>query len=307
MVVAAGGVEESAYLANAELTRNHIEGITARKQSQRVVLAEVLKGTNSENILLQSKDRLNVHKIPLWSENSIIELKGEFLFPGRYTIRRGDTLSDVIKKAGGLTEFAHVKAAVFSRTRLKALEQKNIKKVSDDLRVEIASKSLSDSNFLASYPEVQSMLTDLVQLEPLGRLVLELDEVIKDNDYNVLLENGDVLFVPMKKNSVNVVGQVQVSSSHIYSKGLDVDDYIAKSGGLKMRADGDRVYIIAANGNVVLPEDNNWFSVDNAKLLPGDTVVVPLNTEYMNGLTLWSSATQILYNSAVAIAAISGL
>ncbi|MDP7591764.1 MAG: SLBB domain-containing protein [Litorilituus sp.] len=307
LVVAAGGVEESAYLANAELTRNHIEGITARKQSQRVVLAEVLKGTNSENILLQSKDRLNVHKIPLWSENSIIELKGEFLFPGRYTIRRGDTLSDVIKKAGGLTEFAHVKAAVFSRTRLKALEQKNIKKVSDDLRVEIASKSLSDSNFLASYPEVQSMLTDLVQLEPLGRLVLELDEVIKDNDYNVLLENGDVLFVPMKKNSVNVVGQVQVSSSHIYSKGLDVDDYIAKSGGLKMRADGDRVYIIAANGNVVLPEDNNWFSVDNAKLLPGDTVVVPLNTEYMNGLTLWSSATQILYNSAVAIAAISGL
>jgi len=307
LVIAAGGVEESAYLTKAELTRNQIEGIEARKISQNIALASVLKGDDDENILLQSKDRLNIHKIPSWSENSIIELRGEFLFPGRYTIRRGDTLSDVIKKAGGLTEFAHAKGAVFSRARLKALEQKNIKKLSDDLRVEIASKSLSDSNFMTSYPEVQSMLNDLTKLEPVGRLVVELDEVIKDNDYNVLLENGDVLFVPMKKNSVNVVGQVQVSSSHIYNKVLDADDYIAKSGGLKLRADADRVYVISANGSVVLPGDNNWFSSDYTEISPGDTVVVPLNTEYMNGLTLWSSATQIIYNSAVAIAAISGL
>jgi len=307
LITAAGGVEESAYLAQAELTRNQIEGIQARKVSQNVVLALAIAGNDNENILLQSKDRLNVHKIPSWSQNYIVELKGEFVFPGRYTIRRGETLSDIIKKAGGLTEFAHSEAAVFSRTRLKALERKNIKKLSDDLRVEIASKSLSDSSFMTSYPEVQSMLSDLLKLEPVGRLVVELNQVIASNDYDVLLEGGDVLFVPMMKNSVNVVGQVQVSSSHLYNDLLDADDYISKSGGLKLRADEDRVYVIAANGSVVLPGKSSWFASDANDLSAGDTIVVPLDTEYMNGLTLWSSATQVMYNTAVAIAAISGL
>jgi len=307
LVIAAGGVEESAYLAQAELTRNQIEGIHARKTSQNVSLALAIEGDEDENILLQSKDRLNVHKIPSWSQNYVVELKGEFVFPGRYTIRRGETLSDIINKAGGLTEFAHSEAAVFSRARLKALEQKNINKLAEDLRIEVASKSLSDSSFMSSYPEVQSMLTDLTKLEPVGRLVVELNQVIASNDYDVLLEGGDVLFVPMLKNSINVVGQVQVSSSHIYNDLLDADDYIAKSGGLKLRADEDRVYVIAANGSVVLPGKSSWFASDANALSAGDTIVVPLDTEYMNGLTLWSSATQVMYNTAVAIAAISGL
>ena len=73
----------------------------------------------SANILLQSKDRLNVHKIPSWSENLTVELRGEFVFPSRNTIRRGETLSDIIAKAGGFTDFSHQEASVFTRVKLK--------------------------------------------------------------------------------------------------------------------------------------------------------------------------------------------
>jgi len=112
----------------------------------------------------------------------------------------------------------------------------------------------------------------------------------------------------VKNNSVNVIGQVQVTSSHVYDESYDVDDYISQSGGTKKRADEERIYVISANGSINILHESNWFSNDpSSQMKPGDTVVVPLDSEYMNNLKLWSTATSILYNTAVAIAAISGL
>ncbi|MEY8213627.1 MAG: SLBB domain-containing protein, partial [Colwellia sp.] len=233
---------------------------------------------------------------------------GEFVFPGRYTISRGETLSDIIAKAGGFTHFAHQEASVFTRKKLQALEKQNLIKLSSDLRIEMTSKSLSDESYSQSYSEMQQMLTDLTTLQPVGRLVLNLPKIIKDNDYDVLLENGDVLYVPSLKNSVNVIGQVQVTSSHIFDAALTAEDYLAQSGGSKKRADEDRIYIISANGSIQLMQGSNWFSSDaGSNMKPGDTVVVPLDSEYMNNLTLWTSATTIMYNTAVAVAAITGI
>lgn len=308
LITAAGGFQESAYLARAELTRNQIEGIAVKKISKHIKLASVLKGNMSANILLQSKDRLNVHKIPSWSENLIVELRGEFVFPGRYTIRRGETLSDIIAKAGGFTDFAHQEASVFTRVKLKELEKENLIKLGDDLRMEMASKSLSDTNFSQSNAEIQSLLSDIVKVEPIGRLVLDLQRVIQQNNYDIMLEGGDVLYVPSLKNSVNVIGQVQVPTSHIYDQRLTANDYLTKSGGTKKRADEDRIYIISANGSIKVLSSTNWFATDaSSNMKPGDTLVVPLDSEYMNNLTLWTSATTIMYNTAVAIAAISGI
>lgn len=308
LITAAGGFQESAYLARAELTRNQIEGISAKKISKNIDLASILKGNIGANILLQSKDRLNVHKIPSWSENLMVELKGEFVFPGRYTIRRGETLSDIIAKAGGFTEFAHQEASVYTRIKLKELEKENLIKLSSDLKIEMASKSLSDTNFAQSNAEVQALLADIIKVDPVGRLVLDLKRVVQENNYDIMLEGGDVLYVPSLKNSVNVIGQVQVPTSHIYDEHLTADDYLVKSGGSKKRADEGRIYIISANGSIKMIASNNWFAEDaSSNMKPGDTLVVPLDSEYMNNLTLWTSATTIMYNTAVAIAAISGL
>jgi len=308
LIAAAGGLNESAYLARAELTRNQVRNQLVSKHSISVNLTAALQGEENENVLLQSKDRLNIHQIPAWSENHVIELRGEFVFPGTYTIRRGESLSDLIEKAGGFTRFAHQEGSVFTRIKLKELELQNLIKLAGDLRIEMASKSLSDSNYSQSYSEVKTMLEDLTKLQPVGRLVLNLPKVVKENDYDILLEDGDVLYVPTMKNSVNVIGQVQVTSSHIYDKNLTAQDYLAQSGGSKKRADEERVYIIAANGSIKLMESSNWFaSHAGNNMKPGDTVVVPLDSEYMSNITLWTSATTIMYNTAVAIAAISGI
>ena len=97
LVKASGGLLESAYLVKADITRNNINQQQAIKQSLTVNLKNVLSLDESENITLQSKDRLNIHYIPAWQENHIVELRGEFMFPGKYTISRGETLGELIR------------------------------------------------------------------------------------------------------------------------------------------------------------------------------------------------------------------
>lgn len=307
-IAAAGGVNESAYLANAEITRSSVIDGQAQKVNLSFDLSKVLESKKGVDKRLKSKDRIHVLRTPAWSENHVVELKGEFVFPGKYTIQRGETLSDIVERAGGFTDFAFVNGSVFTREKLKDLERQNLRKLTENLRLEIASKSLTDDGVSTSYAEAQQMLNDLTNLDVVGRLVVDLPRVINDEGYDVLLEQGDVLYVPSRKNSVNVIGQVQVTSSHIYDNQLTADDYIKLSGGAKQRADLDRVYIVAANGSVRVLEDDSWFSSSiNHSIKPGDTVVVPLNADYKSKLTLWSTGTQILYNTAVAIAAINGL
>ncbi len=310
LVVAAGGLKESAYLARADITRDQVNSRIASKEWLTIDLGLALTSeieASADNPLLQSKDRLNIYKIPEWSENHVVELRGEFVFPGKYTIRRGESLSELIKRAGGFTEFAHLKGSIFTREKLQQLEKQNLVKLSEDLRLEIASKSLSDEGSSQSYNDMQSMLAEITKLEPVGRLVIDLPKALEENNYNIALEGGDILYVPTLNNSVNVIGQVQVASSHMYDEGLSADDYLLQSGGSKKRADEERIYIISANGTIKMLS-NNWFSSSSdSSMKPGDTVVVPLDAEYMNDLTLWTSATTILYNTAVAVAAISGI
>jgi polysaccharide biosynthesis/export protein len=308
LIAAAGGLTESAYMVRAEVSRNQIINHRAQQTSLMFSLSSALAGDEKDNVLLSSKDRLNIHQIPAWSENNVVELRGEFVFPGKYTVRRGESLADLIAKAGGFTKFAHQEGSVFTRVQLREIEQQNLLKLTADLRIEMASKSMTDQNYSQSYVEVQQMLADMANVQPVGRLVIDLPKVISNKNYDVLLEGGDVLYVPTLKNSINVVGQVQVTSSHIYDINLSAEDYLAQSGGSKKRADEGRIYIISANGSIKMMESGNWFSSDAGdNLRPGDTIVVPLDAEYMNNLALWSSVTGIIYNSAVAIAAISGI
>lgn len=308
LVIAAGGVTESAYLARADITRSTLTNSKATKRSHTIDLAEALSNSNNEKFKLVSKDRIYVHQIPDWSENLIIELRGEFVFPGKYTIERGETLSDIIKKAGGLTEYAFAEGSVFTRKKLKELEIQNVRRIASDLRIEMASKSLTEDGLGVSYTEAQQLLSDLTKLDPLGRLVIELPRVLSQPDYDVTVEDGDVLYVPTKKDSINVIGQVQVTTSHIFDPSLDALEYIKRSGGMKKRADEDRIYIVKANGTVELVGNSSWFaSRAEDTMQAGDTIVVPLDSGYMSNLTLWSTATQIIYNTAVAIAAISGI
>lgn len=305
-VSAAGGLLESAFLRKAEVTRNDIVEEQALKRAVEVNLADALSGEETANIKLKSKDRINIHHIPSWQENHIVELKGEFKFPGKYTIRRGESLGELIERVGGFTEYANVNASLFTREKLKQMELENLIKVSESLRMEMASKNLASRDGRGvDYNQAKKLLADLTRVEPIGRLVVDIPHIIKHQEGDVILEDGDVLYIPTKQNSINVVGQVQVASSHVYDNNLGVFDYVELSGGMKSQADQDRVYVIKANGKVHIPSRSSWFASTHDSLEPGDTVVVPLDSYFVDDLSLWQAATQIIFQASVAIATIT--
>jgi protein involved in polysaccharide export with SLBB domain len=144
-----------------------------------------------------------------------------------------------------------------------------------------------------------------------GRLVIDLDRVIassKGSASDVILRDGDQLLIPKQRQEVMVLGEVQNSTSHLYRDSLSRDDYIGLSGGLTRKADRGRIYVVRADGSVVASEGRGWFRRSgNVAIRPGDAIVAPLDTERLPPLPLWQAVTQILYNVAIAVAAINGL
>ena len=315
LIKAAGGLSESAFLQQAELIRHSFDSSGRSTLSHKILNLKTELANNQEVTLLESKDILNVLKAPDWREGLTVKLLGEVTFPGEYSIRKGETLSQLLLRAGGITEYGDPNAAIFTRESLKTREQENLVRMAEDLRKQIASESLRQSSGMGSiisYDQAQKLLKDLSSVKSVGRLVIDLPELL-DNDLSgdVVLTDGDSLIVPSKAQSVNVLGEVFVPTSHLYSSELNFSDYIERSGGFKTLADVDRAYVIRANGSVALLNDktNYWFSNQvngNSYIFPGDTIVVPLDVGRVDNLTLWSNATQIVYQLAVAAAAVRG-
>ncbi|GIU49908.1 sugar transporter [Shewanella sairae] len=307
IVSAAGGLKEGAYTARAELTRTVTVADGSSISHQNIDLLSALEGMADANIVLKGRDILTVMTTPEWQENKSVEIRGEVRFPGVYNIRRGETLESVIQRAGGFTQFAYLPSSVFVRESVRLQEQLEIKKLADQLRRDIATRGVSKDGDVVNYTDAQMMLTDLENIEAVGRLVVDLSAIsvgIKQADLQ--LEDEDVLYVPSTKQTIAVMGEVQHAATHRYKEGLTVEEYLNMSGGVRERADDDRTYVIKANGSVMLPSKSFWFSTQD-KLQPGDTIIVPLDTEYKDNLTLWTQVTSIIYNTAVAFATVAKL
>ena len=309
LILAGGGLLESAYLQKAEISRTGLDEDNAlRIEHIQIDLIDSMLGNS--NIALQSKDTLNVLRTPDWHENKKVELVGEVVFPGIYQIKKGETLAQLVERAGGFTEEATVKAVIFTREELKQRERENLDKSVENLRQQIASTNLSGSQNVKSidYQEAKLILDELLDVEPVGRLVIDMPQIIAGNPTaDLSLKDGDKLFVPNISSSVSVVGEVFVPSTHMFKYGKTLEQYIANSGGENDRADMGDVYIVKADGSVTIPESSFWFSSKETVLEPGDTIVVPRDVTNYERLGLWQTITQIAYQSAIALIAIGNL
>lgn len=305
LVAAAGGLLPSAFLEHAELTRANIseKGAVQIEHLNVALFDELQQNTKT---LLQSRDQLNVFRYTDWDVEQRVTLAGQIRFPGEYTVRSGETLADILKRAGGLTQNAFPEGAIMIRDQVKAQEVEQMTKLTQQLRRDIAARTLSAESAALSTQDALVMLTEIEKVKPVGRLVVDVQAVIDGKgDDDFVLENGDYLMIPTRKTTVSVVGEVQHPSSHRFKAGLSIDDYLRLAGGSRKRADDERIYIIRADGSVLVPQSNSWFEVSEQDMRPGDTIVVPLDTEFKDNMTLWTQVTQIFYQSAVALAAIN--
>lgn len=302
----AGGLSESAYTVAAELTRRKFKADgTMQIYHQNINLQQVFLGDSGA--ALKPFDELNIKTSPNFRREVYVEVKGEVRFPGRYKVSRGETLSQLMDRVGGFTQFAHPEATVFSRQSLRQQEQKKLEELQSRLRQDIAVSELEDANIgkTADVSSATSLLQVLDTTEATGRLVIDIQSLLAGDTSDIILKAGDRIIVPSFRQEVTVVGEVQVATSHLYNPNFDYEDYIDRSGGEKDTANDDAIYIVKADGSVVLPNESSWLTHKATDIGPGDTIVVPLDTARVDGLELWTKVSQIVYQLAIGAAAVN--
>ena len=309
---AGGSLAETAYTHRAELTRYLTVGSETREAEVTTVdLAAVLRGDETADLELRPHDFLSITRIPDWDTEWSIELEGEVRFPGEYKLRRGETLRSIVERAGGLTDDAFPTGAIFLREELKQRESEQVEVLIRRLEADLAALSLAsvDTTGAETLATGQALLAQLRNYEAVGRLVIEAGSFMDEgygNGVEIELRHGDRFLVPKRSPVVTVVGEVQQNTSHLYDPTLGRDDYIDLSGGPTRRADRSLIYVVRANGAVAIRARSRWLGGGRRlEIGPGDTIVVPLATDRIRPLTFWTNVTQILYQGAIAVAAVN--
>ena len=311
LITAAGGLIDASYTLSAELTRI---SVTDNEHAivQHIDITDLYRNDKniSSSFFLQPNDHLVVKKIPYWAESQTITLSGEFMFPGEYRIKRGESLKQIIERAGGLTEDAFVKGAIFTREHIRIKETLQRKAYINRLENMLAYENLENVSVRDdSKVQSQALLSRLKSFESNGRLVIDLKLLLNSPiNEGVTALNGDRLVVPRKPQEVTVGGEIQFPTSHLFVEGLTMNDYIEKSGGFSERSNKDRIILIKANGEVLAKSSNKWFSNKNSSFSveAGDLILVPVKIElpskFLENLSL---TTQIIFQLAMGAAAVN--
>ena len=305
---AAGGLEDRAFVEDIELTRKTI------KNNKYEITRLSLSGLNNEtqSTKLQPGDEILIKAIE--DVQKYAEVKGEVYFPGWYPLQDGDTMSDLINRAGGLKETAFNKGAVFLREAIKKSEQQRLSNATARLQRELIlgttqvglGTEIQTANSLA--PVLEILDTSSEEDLAIGRLVIDLDAILNGKYTDIVLEDGDSLAIPKEMQSISVIGEVFVPTSHLFNDEFEIRDYINLSGGTTKFADLNNSYLVKANGEILIGSEANtgsFFRGARNTLEPGDTIVVPVETSQFNTFKAANDITQIIYQMALTAAAVN--
>jgi len=281
-----------------------------REQSRLSVdVAAILKNESAQDTPLKAYDRLVIRRIPKWDEQGVIELAGEVRFPGKYPVARNEKLSDVIKRAGGLTEQAYPKGAIYVRESVRQREQEHLERLAGQLERELAFYTVQGTEVgvkkEAAVAEGQVLLRQLRSTKAAGRMVINVDELLEGRErYSVVVQTGDKLYIPQKPQEVTVLGEVYYPTSHLFSDRLSTSDYVDLSGGVTEKGNKGAMYVVRADGSVSVA--GRWFRPD-PNPAPGDTVIVPLKVDRVSSLKLFTDISTVVFQLAVTIAALNAI
>jgi len=305
LVFAGGNVTERAYLTRAELTRfTVVDGERRELWRLDISLKDALMGDSDENIQLQPYDNLLIRRLSNWRGAERVRVTGEVAFPGTYPIEEGERLSDLIERFGGFLPEAYLPAAVFTRASVRDVQEAQLQRMAEQLEGDLARLSVSSpgsspeeiAKNKAAIDAGQKLVKSLREAEALGRLVIKLDDVasLRGSEFDLLLRNGDHLYVPKLNEFVMVMGQVHNPMAFKYRPDWNAKKFIQQAGGKTRFADMKSTYVVRADGSVTDRDTD---------LKPGDVIVVPETLERFSAMEFATDLSQVLYQVGLAAAA----
>jgi polysaccharide biosynthesis/export protein len=285
----------------------------------------VLAHDPSQDLSLKAGDVVTIFSkadfsVPRAQQVKQVRLEGEIAMAGVYTVKPGETLRELVARAGGLTGNAYLYGAQFTRESTRREQQKRYDDFVNQFDRQMSEAASNLSSQVTSPQQAATAQTSLAGQRDLlerlrkvsmnGRIVLDMEPNSRGEKAipDLPLENGDRLYVPSRPSTVNVIGTVFEQAAFLYEEDLRTGDYLKKSGGPSRAADRSHMFVIRADGSVVSRSTGPILFAKNFDALPmypGDTLIVPTyinKSTFTRNLIDWS---QILSNLALGAAAVN--
>lgn len=309
--------------AKYEITENEFLGDVIRYANGLKQTADLLN-ISLERMLDGSLKSIPIKNISQF--NSIIPIEGDLIYireyayrtasisgavykPGKYTMAPGETIEDLIEKAGGFTDNAYPFGAVYENEDAKTINKKAQELLYEEFLDNIIALSQLNIGQNFDLTPVLKLTEEIKNSKPSGRVVVDL---LSDNPDDFLsISAGDKLIIPEKTNSVFVYGEVSSEGAITFVPDEGVDYFVEKSGGYKRFADNESIYILHPNGETQrYSKQRNLFANEprNLKMYPGSVIFVPRKLDNSSTRRLATQAyVSILGNLGVALASLSSI
>ena len=292
--------------------------VLTRQSLDNSIFVKEMTFSELKGFPLKAGDSIFVDRLPSVSidanksKKESILLEGAFVNPGKYFLEEGETLFELITRAGGYSEDAYIEAGIFLRNSVAKREKDGLIRAANDLEKGIARAIQTGQFSEVSSPDlairlIGDIVEQLKEARPLGRVVTNFDLTIMNDinlDIDIVLRDSDRIIMPKRKSTVTVSGEVLSPSSYVFSKNLSYSDYIDLAGGFREGADKNNVFLLLPNGQASKPS-TGWFSSN--EMLPGTVIVVPQDTTELSNLAFWRAILPIFSNLVQTLAAIDAL
>ena len=219
----------------------------------------------------------------------------------------GETISDLIDKAGGYTKNAYPFGAIFENENALAINKKSKEILYQEFLDNIIALSEQNPTGNNDFGPIVALTRDIKNSMPSGRIVIDL----LDEDYSVPLSNNDKLIIPEKVNHIYIYGEVSSEGTIEFNEKQDIEFYVRQSGGYKKYADKEAIYILHPNGNTVRYETKKSLFASqplDIKIYPGSIIYVPRKLDNSAVQRLSAQAyVSILGNLGIALASLSSI
>lgn len=279
------------------------------------------------NLVLQAGDVVTIFSaedgdIPKSRRTALVKVTGEVAAPGYYQVSPGETVRDVLAKAGGITEGAYLYGTKLTRKAIMKQQEEQFKKAleqAERLLLAATNKNAASALNPAEASSVQTQaasqrqyLEKLRATKPDGRVVLDIEPTAKSiaEVPALALEDGDSIVVPAMPGQVAIFGSVYSQGAFAFKKGQSVFDYLSMAGGAAKSSDKGSIFVLRANGTVDSAQQG-WIPFINgltgARALPGDAIYVPEDFERVSFMKGLLDISQIFYQVGLGAAAIKAI
>jgi polysaccharide export outer membrane protein len=304
VIAVAGGLTLEANTKNIEITSS-LNGESGARDVNRTTVS--FDDTNPDNVKVEAGDSIRVNHSLRKLKSNMVTIKGEVKSPGEYDLLPGDKLSDLMARAGGVTEQSYADGTIFSRASERKAEEMRFKASARELERAIAAAiQQGETGKSKSAPDVQKialtrdLANELREVESVGRITVEADpDILRlQPELDILLEDGDIIHIPRRPLTVRVSGEVLSPASLQFRQGKDPLDYVNQAGGFTFNADTDRTFVLYPDGSAQPLQVSAW-NHSSTMIPPGSTIVVPRDPKPFDFIQSAKDVSQILSNLAV--------